>query len=459
MEMILSKVQQLLAETKFVEAQKAVEQFLIENSSSQSSELLELYFESLRAQSKPLPPDYVFSLIEKLLISSPQKIQKWIDELNQHPRFNQQLLVIKIQLAEMKGQTEILYKLISDYHLSRFENYTPSINAVVESLAHKYFPHDFHIQLQVLALKLKRLDLNNCESLILDLIISCYEKSTPRGTKEKLQALYNVLSSAEKLHYLEVYKNFCFIMTEGISDKKDYKKVVELIIYAENFKFQVLVLNFLDSQKLGEAVQEYANEIRNNKDYSYVYLDKFFNHLKPFFFQRISKAQPQVSAALPEIDLKLSKTKFDSYEDASLADVNEEEVLLSHLLKHQNFSTNELLDIAVSFVQSELYYAAYKASQLAYESTEESTFRLKANYLKITCLLKTGDFRSALDISLDALGSANTQNDLLSFMYVQAEAYFRLKEFSSAKSTLKKILLIDENYRLAKERLERLNAI
>ena len=118
-----------------------------------------------------------------------------------------------------------------------------------------------------------------------------------------------------------------------------------------------------------------------------------------------------------------------------------------------------MLDISVSFIQSEFYLAALQASELAFNSTEDADLKLRACYMKVVCLLKTGDYRAALDSSLDALNFSVTQNDILSFLYSQAEAHLRLKEFNLAKNVLKKILSIDSNYRLAKERLERLNAI
>jgi hypothetical protein len=103
--------------------------------------------------------------------------------------------------------------------------------------------------------------------------------------------------------------------------------------------------------------------------------------------------------------------------------------------------------------------AALKASELAYESTDNNNLRLRACYLKVTCLLKTADYRAALDISLIALSYSVTQNDILSFLYSQAEAHLKLKEYISAKRVLERIMDIDASYRLVKERLEWLNAI
>jgi multidrug resistance efflux pump len=70
-----------------------------------------------------------------------------------------------------------------------------------------------------------------------------------------------------------------------------------------------------------------------------------------------------------------------------------------------------------------------------------------------------GDYRAALDTAYEALTQAKTENDILSFLYAQAEAHINLHESKQAKSLLKKVLSIDKNYRLAKEKLETLDEI
>jgi tetratricopeptide (TPR) repeat protein len=162
---------------------------------------------------------------------------------------------------------------------------------------------------------------------------------------------------------------------------------------------------------------------------------------------------------LSESDLILEKKSIDEFHEVALAEVSDEDSLLAHLIKHQEFTTTELLDVAVSFIQSEFYLAALKASDLALNSTEVVDLKLRACYMKVVCLLRRGEYRSALDTSLDALNFSVTENDILSFLYSQAEAHLRLKEYKSARSVLGKILSIDSNYRQAKERLERLNAV
>ncbi len=457
---INSKIQQLLAESKFVEAQKEAEFVLNQSKGSETRELLELYFHSLSAQSRPLPRELVFSLIHKILASDPEQAESWLEKIPQKNSHDaQRILVIKIQIADLKGRTEVLYKLISEYHLLRYEASQPAIPEFIQALTKKYFPHEFHIQLQRLALELMRMDIKTCETLIQELILSCFEKSSPRGTKEKLASLYEILGSAERLFHLEMYRNLCSLLSQGISDKKDYKKIIELVIFTEDFRFQSLILDVLIKTNLDEIAAEYAVDLKNNAGYNYVYLDKYLPHLKKYFFQKAKNKPLSTNEPLLEIDLKVAKVKAVPFVNDTIKDATDEELLLAHVLKHQTFSTDELLDISVSFVQSEYYFAALKAAQLAFDSTQDRDMKLKSSYLKVTCLLKTGDYRAALDVSLDALSYSQTQNDILSFMYSQAESHLRLKEFSSAKSILRKIISIDSDYRLAKERLDQLNAV
>jgi hypothetical protein len=128
-------------------------------------------------------------------------------------------------------------------------------------------------------------------------------------------------------------------------------------------------------------------------------------------------------------------------------------------LKFQSYTPSELIELAISFLQSSFPRAAAEASSLAIKSTEDNKENLKATYLKATCLFQLADFRAVLDLALDALDRAESQDDILSFLYLQAEAYSKLGQKTNAKRALKKILSIDAKYRLTRERLERLDEI
>ena len=453
----ISKIQQLLAESRFVEAQKTCElEFLQKN--SEQPELLELYFESLLAQSKPLPQELLLTLIEKILTQDPDRAERWLIEFK-GSHHNLRIIQIKIAVAEKKGRTENLYRLISDYQVLRFETKSPVISENVIELSNKYYKNDFHLQLQRLALDLLRMDLAHAENELKGLILSCFERSSSRGTKEKLDSLLEVLKTAESLFHLEVYKTFCHFLAYGLSEKKDFKKLIELVIYFDDFRLQVLLLDFMWRQDLKDVAEEYSYIIRKNKEYTYVYFDKYFPHLKFFFFKKQQKTTSEQGSLLTSEDLKLTKFSPVAPEAQEPAAILEEEVLLAHVLRLQAFSTCELLDIAVSFLQSEFFHAGIKAAELASLAAQNDEERLKSSYLKVFCLLKLGDYRAALDCSLEALKNATTENDVLSFLYAQAEAHTHLKDFKAAKTILKKIVAIDAGYRLARERLDKLNAI
>ena len=114
----ISKIQQLLAESKFVEAQNEAEIILSESRSSESIELLELYFFSLKSQSRPLPSELVFALIDKLLPTRPDEAQEWLRSINQDQTLSKQRTVLtQIRISEIKGKTEELYQCISQYQI------------------------------------------------------------------------------------------------------------------------------------------------------------------------------------------------------------------------------------------------------------------------------------------------------------------------------------------------------
>lgn len=456
----ISKIQQLLAESKFVEAQKEAEVLLEGLKGQENADLLELYFEALKAQSRPVPHDLIFLLLEKILPVQVDKAKSWVNELSKESCVDQQrLLLFEIQIAEIKGLTEELYHLITKYQIMRIEAGKPSVQDLILKLSQKYFATDFQIQLQRLAMSLLLADITTAERLVIDLILSCFERTSLKGSKDRLKSLYEVLNNSDRIYHLEIYKNFCFIIVNGVNSKKDYKKIIELVIYVENFKLQVLLLNTLKTLGLEDVLSDYALVVKQNKEYSYVYFDKYFPSLKPLFFRKQvakERSEEQVSELS---EMKSPKKMIVQWPEDEVPEVTEEEVLLAQVLKHQSFSSLELLDIAVSFLQSDFYLAARHASEMAYELAADESEKLKSCYLKVICLLKLGDYRSAVDISFQALSISKTQNDVLSFLYSQAEAYLKLKEYRNAKMILKKILSIDSGYRLAKERLEKLNAL
>jgi hypothetical protein len=315
------------------------------------------------------------------------------------------------------------------------------------------------LKLKELAISLVLNDVSTAERLTQELILSTVEKSSPKGIRAKLHTIGDILKAGQSKAYLEIYQNYCFIAANGISEKSDYKKIVEMVIFFEDFKFQALVLNLLHNLNLTDEAKDYAASIRTNKEYNFVHFDKFFPHLKSYFVSPVTKKSIK-QEDVPSPDLKLTtKVRSEIMPSHFEMDESEDDQRFFHLLKYQTYTPDQLCDLAVSFLQSEMPKVALRASELAMgQATDDKTF-LKGSYLKLTCQLQLQDLRAALDTCLVAMTRANTRDDILSFLYGQAEIYIRLNQKKDAKNILSKILSIDSKYRLAKERLDKLNEI
>lgn len=453
------RIQQLMAESRFVEAQNEAEIQLNLIKGSETIELIEIYFQTLEAQGKQLSAELLLVLIEKCLPDKIQKARTWLERLDKINHKNKQkILLIKIQIAESLGKTEALYQLVSEYQVNCYENNYPVVNEYVEKISKKYFSDDFQITLQKLALTLLRLDLKEADVICKNLILSCFEKANSRGKTDRLQSIADVLSGVERIYHLDLYRTFCLIMAKGIQEKKDLKKVIELVIYFEDIRLQAIILSFFKEKGMDQIAEIYALEVSKNKDFNFLYFEKYFPNCKQYFL-KTKKNEELIKKEEIKIDLKLTeeipKIIFENIEN----EISNEELVLVSVLKYNNLTANELVELAVSFLQSDYYMAGLKAADLANNLATENKMKLKATYLQISCLLKLGDNRAVLDRSIEALKISETENDFLSFLYCRAEALIKLYHTKEAKSVLKQILKIDQNYRLAKERLERLDAI
>jgi tetratricopeptide (TPR) repeat protein len=452
---------QMMADQKFFELQRMLEVQLTIKSDARY-ELLSLYYESLKAQQKQIPSDKLIELAELSVENQRSEFAiHLLAELSpaSMQRFYAQVVKIKIHVTESKGQMDELYSLVSSFLFRQFEKQIPTIPEWMQTTIQKYFAADFNLQLKELSLSLMVNDLVKSEALCRKMITANVEKSLPRGTITKLGMIADVLKSGTNKGHLEIYQNFCLISTRGISAPSDFKRIVEMIIFYNDFKFQVLVLNLLDHLKLTNEAQEYAAAIKTNEEYDYVYLDKFFQHLKSYFFKIANKEVPSKLAS-PAIDLKLSSLiKEDVISPSFDFDETEDESKYFLLLKHQQYTADQLCDLSVSFFQSEMPKVALKAAEMAMALAKDDKNYLKGCYLKLTCLLQLKDYRAALDTSLQALTRSKTKDDILSFLYGQAEIYIRLNQLQDAKNILSQIISIDSQYRSAKERLDKLNEI
>lgn len=454
----IEQIRQMMAEEKYFEAQKIIEVQLKINSVDRYS-FLKLYFESLSYQKKVLPPELQIELAEKSLENQDKKLASELIQNNISERYFTRSSKIKLKILQENGNIDEIHKVISEFLLRQFEFQIPVVPHWLIQYSEKYFKNDFAINLKIFSINLLRNDLLRSEEILKKIIITTVESSTFKGGNEKIQMMGQVLSGVSNKGRLEIYQNFCSIFCEGIKEKSDYKKIIEMIIFFDEFKFQVLVLKLLMKLKLDEIAGEYVSTIRLNKEYTFVYIDKYYPNLKKIFHQ--VKVTEKVSAKNDEIpDLQLTeKIRSEILSPLEEIESNTEEEHYNNILKYQNFNGNQLCDLSVSFIQSQMPRVALNASQAAMNVATDDKEFLKACYLKLTCQMLIGDFRAAIDTSITALERAKSQEDILSFLYGKAEAYIRLNLKDDAKRVLRGILTIDAKYRLAKERLDKLNEI
>ena len=242
--------------------------------------------------------------------------------------------------------------------------------------------------------------------------------------------------------------------------KENAKKLAELVIYFDDFKFKVIILALFEVLNLNELTEDYAVVVRASADYDFVYLDKFFPRLKKFFFSRLpAEAAISPNSEVHTFDEENSSAPSETLSEYVSDPLSEEEIILVQGLKLHDYSHEELMELAVSFIHSELFEAARTAMERVIKENPSEDLYLRASYIRITCLLHQHDYRAALDAALEAAGKSKQKEDILSFLYIQAEAHLRLGNKKGAKTILEKVMSIDEGYRLTKQRLQRLNEI
>jgi hypothetical protein len=454
--MDLNIIKAMMAEQKYLEARSLIESVLATQSSDLQSKLYLLKFECLEHLGEEPKPRDVFSFITQTREWT--EIHPWLEKIIFESSFDQHtdFLLLKMRWFEERGNLEELRRLISFFHVTNLENKRPVIENKVHETIAKYFRHDFGLKLQELATLLAIRDVRSAQAMVRELLQMTFERTTLKAKREKLEALTTILRTSFDGEIV-LYRNMCSLYVHGIQDKKDYKALAELVIFFEDFSTQLLVLNLLVELDLEEQATEYAVMVKSNPEYDFLHITKFFPQLKSFFAP-IRKKKETAFESWETPDLSLEGQAPDAeVEEMSVDESNHPE--LEGVVKFLDYSHNELCEIAVSMIQSELPKIALVAASRALAASSTDSLYLKAAYLKITCLMLLHDYRAAIDLAFEGMQKAKTQDDILSLMYAQAEAFMKLGESKSAKRVLQQILRIDSSYRLTRERLDQLNEV
>ncbi|MGE3609404.1 MAG: hypothetical protein AB7I27_07440 [Bacteriovoracaceae bacterium] len=438
----------MMAETKFKEAEEALSELLLKSS---EREIIHLYLECLQQQNKYLPTQFVFQVADENI--------EWLDKISPadfERNFNQ-LIITKIAWAENNGKLALLYQLISEFQIRQFESQRPYIPTSILKMVEKYFKNDFQLNLQRLAIEVCRNDIQSAESILKNLIIHCHERQL-KQLNEKFESILKIIKIGEAKSPLEIYVGYLYLYLNGIKTKSDYKKLVELIIYFDEFKFEIYTLNLMHMLNLKAESSEYAQIISKHDDYSFVYLDKFFPQLKSYFFKKkIESLKNESQSIISDEDLKIDiKEKIEVESESQNIETEEYEY---HEFKFNEYSFNQLCDLATGFIQANMPKNSLCLIEKAFILSPDDHSYLKLLYLKLTCLLHLKDYRAALDVCFEALTKTSEMEDILSFLYGQAEIYLKLNQKESAKKILEQIMAIKSDYRLTRERLQKLNEV
>lgn len=453
---LMESIRQMMADANYSGAEQALELALISASKSQRIELIPLYFDCLLLQSRSLPVHLLLEVLNPLWENSPELAIRYFELASSQLVTSKDFRVLRfrMKLAEKRGRIQELHGLVSAYQLHLYERVLPAVPGEITALVQKYFRTDFHLSLQSFALTLLRRDYTSAEEQVRHLILDAFERSTPKAKKEKLIALLEVIRAQIEKGPFDIYLSLLQLYLHGIQEKKDYKRLAEVLIYFVDFRFNVMGLQILESIGAPELAQDLASDLQTHPSYDFVYVAKYFPGLKKYFVRITEDPTAVFSWETPDLTLEGAVPK--SKENFEPVANSEDEILLIQLVRQQDYSPEALLELAVSFLQSELPRVAAAVALSVHKEAQTPAQKLKAAYLVLTSYLLSGDYRRTIDLALESMELVSTTDDLLSFLYCEAEAYARLGMVSEARQVLRRIVSIDAGYRMARERLEKL---
>jgi len=456
-----------MAEEKFYDAEKLSEISLMNNLIQDREVLLSLYLDAVKQQNKVPALKFTLEYVEMNLENSFERAFesfKLVEEINDDQHLTRKIK-IQLKIAETSGELDTIYKEIKRFKLKLLELNKPIKFEFIEILISKYFKKDLDLKILELAYTLSTGNLKLVEKNIQELIQEIFQDHKCKNKKDKLLMLGKILESQDGKKHLELYQNYCFLFCFGIREKKDYKKIIELLILKQQFEYQVLVLYLIDHLNLFDIATIFAKTIKIKEDFNFIYVSKNYPNLKKYF-----GVQKKTSID----DSRPHEMKWDRCEEEFLGivkdldnqglssfqmEINTEEFKIINSLKFQELNEEQLINLASSFMQSEYFKAVQFALDLALKFDLSHEKYLKVLYLKSLASFKLGEFRSVLDLGIEALSKENNENDILNFLYLIGESYYFLDKRTEALVTFKKILNINENFRNVIQRIRELDEV
>ncbi len=450
----IEKIRLMMAEQRYIEAQQLVEQTMLMHKSDQ---LLGLYIEIHLLQDSQLPYPETVSFIKIIQEQDPHHGLDLLFKLNAQ---TVEVKILELNLYARLGALDELYKSISNFYLYLYERKIPRVFINVQELRKKYFSSDFKLELQEIALEADRGWTTDLESRINRIIQDCFQSYNVKNRTDKIQQLYQIIEAFPFNNGSRITASLLKLYLEGIKEAKDYKKLIELVLYFEDISMKAIVLNLLDKLGLESASASYADSFKLNTDYNFVLFEKYYPHLKKYF---VTAKKEVIKEFLPttEIDLTLSGVNEDYDGDNLIHEVDEsnsDSDILDNL-KHLEYDLTGWLNLSVSFIQSDFPKSALFCAQCVRDLATTDEEFLKGSYLATHALMKSHDYRLALDYCYEAIERSVLETDMLSFSYLEAELLIQLGEKRAAKIVISEIQKIDADYRLSSKMQKRLDEI
>lgn len=450
----IEKIRLMMAEQRYIEAQQLVEQTMLMHKSDQ---LLGLYIEIHQLQDSLLPYSETVAFVKTIQEQDPHRS---LDLL-----FKLKAQTIEVKLLEMNlyarlGALDELYKSISNFYLYLYERKIPRIFVEVQNLRRKFFTKDFKLELQEIAVEADRGWTNDLENRINHVIQECFQSYNVKNRLEKIQQIHQVVEAFPFTNSSRIIAALLKLYLEGVKGPKDYKKLIELVLYFEEISMKAIVLNLLDKLELQSAAASYADSFKLNADYNFVLFEKYYPHLKKYFVTA-KKESVQDFLQTTEIDLTLSKDIEDNDEEDVIHDMDEtnsDSDILENL-KHLEYDLTGWLNLSVGFLQSDFPKSAHFCAQRVRQMAMTDEDFLKGSYLATHALMKSQDYRLALDYCYEAIERSTLETDMLSFSYLEAELLIQLGEKKAAKIVISEIQKIDADFRLSSKMQKRLDEI
>jgi hypothetical protein len=459
---LIEILRQKMADSKFNEVEISAYRSLSDKHNSNRSEMLLIYLSSIKSQNKKILYPYLLEFVEKNLDTHLDHCLELINLYSsQNPnKLNLKLKIYLIKIFEKKGDIETLGKELKKLRCDLLEMNRPILNIALIEIEKKYFMKDFEFSLLNLTYAFYLGDLNSAENQILEIIKSLFESKNIKNLNSKLGLVGRLLEAQVEKKYLEIYQSYFIIRSRGITEKKDYKKIIEMMIFAKSNEFKVIILELLDFLQLEEIAKSYSSYLISEKNFKLLYVLKYFKNLKRYFMQgNLIRPEDEGTRELTEIG-PIKNSKIVPQDDMKIEDrlfltIEEEKII--HELKHQDLQFEEFHSLAISFIQAGYFYAAKESAICALNLAHTNEAKISTYYLIGETYYLLGDYRATIDFMGKIRELANDKIEIIPSMYLEAESHLKLNEKKEAKSIFEKINLTNENFRQTRDRLRLLN--